>query len=608
MIRRAILPVLWCAAALAQLPSPQAAPPKPEPESRNRKAATQDRTVLQVDARVTDFRHRPATGLTAADFSIETDGKPQKVEECRYVEPRPARVALLVDDLSLSLQHLTAVTAALRTLVDELPADHELAILRTSGGEGTLEQFTSDRAILAAALDQISYSPLQAKAGPNVFQVGTMGALHALLEGLRIVPGRKAVLVFSERLREPQRVHEAPRQASLRPAANRGSAVVYAFDAVAADPPSAVMLDEGIAALAEDTGGKIFEHDVDPAQALAQVLRDQAGYYALSFAGEGLPFDYINRIPKIDRLVVQSRKDLIVHARRGAMGGAADLDEPFLAPGTELSFAVANAFAGSRIRTRLTPIAGLQSPSGLDAVTHIDIRDLALIKRPDRLYHGELQLSAELFATTSMAVQRTASGVTIRLQEAPLAEARVRGFDCKLHLTVPVPGIYQLRVAVSDVYGGGLGSASQLVEIPDWNGKLTLSSIILRDAAENRAPDARPTTYLEENAPLRIFAPGFRIPYTYTIHNLHRDKDKHGQIEVRSSLYRDGVPIYSSAPKLVEIDLPEAARSASAGGYIALTSATEPGRYLMYLTVTDKLAPAAPPQSITQTIDFQVRR
>jgi VWFA-related protein len=605
MIRRAILPVLWCAAALAQLPPPQSEPPKPD-EPHNRKTTTPERDLLHVDARVTDFQGRAAPGLTAADFTIEVNGKPRKIDECRFVEPRPVRVALLIDDLSLSLPHLNAVRAAVRKAVDEMPPGHEFAIARTSGGEGALEQFTSDRAMLAAALDQVAYNPLQADSSPKPFQVGTLGALQAVLDGLRVIPGRKAVLIFSERLRDPQRVRGAPREVSLKPAANRGSAVVYAFDAAASNE-QVVMLDEGIASLAEDTGGKMFERGVDPSQALAQVLRDQSGYYALTFTFEGL-IVYVSGMPDFDRLVVKSRKEMVVRARKGVMGGSSDTDAPVLAPGTEPAFALTAAFAGSGIRIRLTPLAGIESPSSLDAVVHIDAHDVALTKGFDGFYHGELQLTAEIFANTSMGVQRTATGVNIRLNETALREVLDRGFDCKLTMTVPLPGIYQLRVAVADTHSSRIGSASQAVQIPEWNGgRLTISSIVLRDVAAKPAPDKPAVKYLDENASDRVFPPGFRIPYHYLLYNLHRNQDKHAQIEVRSQLCRDGVPVYTSDAKLIEMDLPAPAKPAAGGGFIALTPQTLPGRYTLLLTVADKLAPG-PAASVTQTVDFQVRR
>jgi VWFA-related protein len=605
MIGRVLLPALWCGALLAQLPPPQAAPPKADLETHKSKTASPDRYVLQVDARVTDRQGQAVTGLTAADFTIETDGKPQKVEQVRFVEPEPARVALVIDDLSLSLAHLNEVRAAVRKAVDEIPPGHEFAIVRTSGGEGTLEQFTSDRAILAAALDQIVYNPLQLAA--NVYPVGTLGTLQAVLDGARMVAGRKAVLLFSERLRDAERTRGAPREIWLKPAANRGSVVVYGFDAAASGAQS-VMLDEGIAALTEDTGGRMFESGVDPAQAISQILRDQAAYYAISFEAEGLTYDYLARMPKIGRLVLRTSGDRVTHWRKNAMGGTSDAGAPFLAPGDEPSFALTSAFAGTGIHTRLTPLAGIETPSRLDVVFHIDPRDVVLTRETDGLYRGQLQIAAEIFGNTSMGVQNASNGVRIQLGEATLQEVLDHGFDSKLTLKVPIPGTYLLRVAVADAHSSHTGSASQVIQIPDWNGgKLTISSILLTGALPKDSPKARAGQYLDASAPARVFPPGSRIPYAYYLYNLHRNQDKHGQFEVRSQLFREGEPIYTSAPQLVEIDLPAGDRPAAAGGFIGLTQQTLPGRYTMLLTVTDKLAPESAARSATQTIDFQVR-
>jgi VWFA-related protein len=603
MIRRAILPALWCAAALAQLPPPQSAPPRPEPE-RKSKASTPEPQLLHVDVRAADLQGRAATGLTATDFTVETDGKPQKVEKCSYVDPHPLRVVLLVDDLSLSLQHLNAVKAALQKAVAELPPGHEFAIVRASGGDGVLEQFTADRALLSASLEPISYHPLQAETLPNAFQVGALGALQAVLYGLESVPGHKAVLLFSERLRDPNRARGLAREVTLKSAAARASAVVYAFDAVA-PAEQAVMLDEGVAALAEDTGGRIFERGVEPADALARVLREQAGYYSLTFTAEGLNYNYLTRMPQVDRLVVKGPKALIVRAPKAPSASA---DAAFVAPGRELHEGVTSSFQGAGIRTRLTPVAGLESPSSLDAVLHVDARDIAFTRKADNTYHAELEVRAEVFGITTAAVQEMTRGISVKVSATTLPRIQDHGFDCKLTLNVPQPGLYQLRAAVADSHSSRLGSASQVLRIPDaGGGKLALSSIVLRILPQPSEPPPAGAQFLDENAPLRSFAAGSRIPYSYLVYNLHLTPEKRAHVEVRSQLYRDGVPIYTSEAKALDFDVPVPSKPAASGGFIALTAQSVPGRYTMFLTVTDKLAPGPAPATSTQTIDFQVR-
>ena len=88
----------------------------------------------------------PISGLTAADFTVEADGKQQTIESCVYRADQPLRLAVILDDLSLSAARLEKARRALRefTAARLRPGD-EAAILRTSSGAGALDRFTSDR-------------------------------------------------------------------------------------------------------------------------------------------------------------------------------------------------------------------------------------------------------------------------------------------------------------------------------------------------------------------------------------------------------------------------------------------------------------------------------
>ena len=68
-------------AAFAQLPPPQAPRPPLTRDSRSPKPRT---AMGRVDATVSDLKGVPIPGLTAADFTVESDGKQQVVESCVY--------------------------------------------------------------------------------------------------------------------------------------------------------------------------------------------------------------------------------------------------------------------------------------------------------------------------------------------------------------------------------------------------------------------------------------------------------------------------------------------------------------------------------------------
>lgn len=259
--------------------------------------------LVQVDAVVADKKGKIVTDLKPEEVQISEDGKPQKITNFSYfvtetpnsiarpaepavdknAPPIPAvrlkpenvrrTIALVVDDLSLSFQSTYYVRQALKKFVDEQMQSGDLvAIIRTSGGMGALQQFTSDKRQLYAAIERVkwyaggragvaAFAPLAGNDQSNdvgdssdsresashsedvdqfredIFSVGTLGALSYVVRGLRELPGRKSVLLVSDGIKifnrddpgRSDRVLEALRR--LTDQANRASVVVYTMDA-----------------------------------------------------------------------------------------------------------------------------------------------------------------------------------------------------------------------------------------------------------------------------------------------------------------------------------------------------------------------------------------
>lgn len=152
--------------------------------------------LVQVDAVVTDGKGKPVTDLSADDFEIRQDGKPQAITNFAYVNVRdrsiksapaatviPAKnvrpstpappppppavlrpeqirrtVAIVIDDLALSFDSTVHVREALKEWVDkEMQPGDLVAIIRTSAGMGSLQQFSADKRLLSAAIDLVQY-------------------------------------------------------------------------------------------------------------------------------------------------------------------------------------------------------------------------------------------------------------------------------------------------------------------------------------------------------------------------------------------------------------------------------------------------------------------
>jgi VWFA-related protein len=183
-------------------------------------------------------------------------------------------IALVVDDLGLSFESTYFVREALKKFLDQqMQPDDLVAIVRTGGGIGALQQFTSDKRQLYAAVEKVKWnlsgrgqvSAFAAMgsdqlggalggnatdAGPDrqsgedidqfredLFAIGTLGALNYIVRGLRELPGRKSIVLISDGIRlfnssdlsSGTRILTALRR--LTDLANRASVVIYTMDA-----------------------------------------------------------------------------------------------------------------------------------------------------------------------------------------------------------------------------------------------------------------------------------------------------------------------------------------------------------------------------------------
>jgi VWFA-related protein len=181
-----------------------------------------DVNLVQVDAVVTDSCGRHVPDLRREDFEIRQDGKLQDVSHLSFIAdpstpyvrnrkkavtpeltflPPPEidatgirrTVALVVDDLGLTFENIASVRDALRKFVDEEMQPGDLvAIITTGRGAAAFQQFTVDKRILRAAIEQVRFNfNTRAQSFTTVvdrgdrewerehFTAGTLGALQS---------------------------------------------------------------------------------------------------------------------------------------------------------------------------------------------------------------------------------------------------------------------------------------------------------------------------------------------------------------------------------------------------------------------------------------------
>jgi VWFA-related protein len=325
------------ASGSAQTPTPSASPTPVRPEDEVVRITT---SLIQVDVTVTDSRGRMITDLKPEEMEIYENGKKQKISNFAFVSnvreiptEKPGKidrnapivptspikqdqvrrtVALVVDDLTLSFESVYYVRRALRKYVDEQMQEGDLvAIIRTAAGIGALQQFTSDKRMLYAAIERVKWNPAgsggigafaplrgavetgeeddEPEPGErtaegrerefddfriNYFVAGTLGAVGYVVRGMSELPGRKSVMLFSDGfmlfndnasgMRETSRIMGSLR--GLIDQANRSSVVIYTLD------PRGLQV-MGLTA-ADNTGGMSMQQVQNAMSARSARMRD----------------------------------------------------------------------------------------------------------------------------------------------------------------------------------------------------------------------------------------------------------------------------------------------------------------------------------------------
>jgi VWFA-related protein len=589
MIRRCLFAVLWSTVAVAQLPPPQALPPRIEANSkltRTRKGASHPITTpWRVDAVATGPDGRAVADLTAADFEVLTDGKPQKVTAAEFHAPGPLCITLVVDDLSLSPENVPAVKTALQGFVKRLQPGDEAAILRTSVVDGWQDRFTSEPAALEAAIGQLR-SNRPPGDSPQVFTTGSLSALRSALLGLQFLPGRKLVVFLSERLWEPERANQPTWMDRLLTAANRSSTVVYGVNIASSAKPS-YMLSQGLAGLAPQTGGAFYDAAGDTPAALARILDSQQGYYILHF-----DTDQLQHMAPLT--ATAGRPGVQVHVRDGVLGLAGDNEGlGFLAPENGLRAAIGTPLLGTGMHLSLTPVPGNAAEPYLEGALHIDARDVTLTLAPDGQYHGEVEALIALFQESDGALSQAARGMLLNITPEQRQQLLESGINVELRLPTPKKGPYQMRASVQDQTSGRLGAAARFFEFTESPlPPLTMAPIQMDTAGD---------------PPRHIYPAGQVLQYSYELGNLRLDPQSHAKVEVTSRIVSNGKVIYAGAPQTLDFALAPRQTKARISGTVKLGGQNPTGKFTLTVTALDTLATGAARRGATQTIEFEVQ-
>ena len=578
-------------------------------------------------------------------------------------------VVLVVDDLGLSWESTAYVRTALKKFINQQMQPGQLvAIYQTGRSSGIFQQFTTDRNLLLAAVDRLRWNP-QSRAGlsrvvaithnpipggerPNGsaanfaaqaqdaqarfqrnadsdfysvekdnYAIGTLGSLNLILQALHGLPGRKALVLFSDGIDlsptlsgQNQALVAAAR--NLIEHANRSGSVLYAVDARGLQPlqftaednpnlrgmsPEAVAQalraaqqsryeefqseQTGLDFLAAKTGGSAFFNTNDMNWALDHVQEDQRGYYLLGFPPAPEIFKDKPGGNYHSIRVRVTRPGLHVRSRTGFFGATDEAVEPQYAKSTnQLQAAMLSPFNTQGVDLRVTPIyiRDDKKPPVVRNLLYINPKDVSFAKDPAGNLFAQLQMLAVAAGANNHILGYKGAAPMIQIPHDKIEQAMREGLLFGLDVTVSQPGSYQIRVAVRDAGSGRIGSASQFMELPNLKkGRPALLSLLL-----DRAGAGPESELFKGVKPAnRQFHPGDEIEYFSVLENVgveHGAATSAAKVEIK--LYQGTQPIFTGTPVLTAL---AGSKSWAVRGKLRLGANLPAGDYYLQLVATD---------------------
>jgi len=198
---RIALAAMLAGACLAGATASQAPAPARQPEQPTFRAGV---TLVQLEVTVVDKAGGPVSGLTRDDFRVFENGAPQVPVAFDAIEPAPpsdpavttggvargprvgADIAsnanagrggvfvLALDDLHTAMANAPKARAAARLFVQRTRPDDLVAVIHTSGRPEASQDFTSDRALLLAAIDRFVGKKVISPVRARLEQIGVL--------------------------------------------------------------------------------------------------------------------------------------------------------------------------------------------------------------------------------------------------------------------------------------------------------------------------------------------------------------------------------------------------------------------------------------------------
>ncbi len=461
-------------------------------------------------------------------------------------------------------------------------------------------------------------------------------SLQPRMREIESLPGKKAIVILDPALRfVPGETEEYERRmwdliGRFSDHAVRTGTTVYVynvtglevpalFDASVSSPPSMSQLmpsspSTGFtgemnwvwSALARRTGGFMKIDNSFIVQGLRSTMKDLNAYYILSFRPEPDAFKV-----QFNALDVRVKKpDLVVRSAAGFYGIFPDEFRRAAADGDALTNALESPFSHQDLDVRLTSLFFADRTHGslVRSWILLDTRRLNFLDEGDGGKTASLEAQIGLYRAGIVPV-RHRSTTSIYVPNTKFSKILDQGYMFNIFSPPLPPGDYSLRVAVMDRFTKKIGSAYQLVEVPDLKkDRLTLSGILMADKL--LANDSGENAGLVEQNPRfgpggRRFKLGMKVQFACLVYHPAKSKKTGGsRVEYQVRILGEEGAVYTGPTQIAELTKGPTTDTL-VGGDLVLGAPLKSGTYMLELTVKEP-GSKKKSKSAVQIIDFQM--
>jgi hypothetical protein len=354
-------------------------------------------------------------------------------------------------------------------------------------------------------------------------------------------------------------------------------------------------LENGLNALAKDTGGEAFFNTNDTAGAMGRALDDNQVYYTLGYYPAIAESD--KKFRKI-AIRIKNHPDYNVRAQRGYM--PADLakkakEEEAKTPQQRFVNAILAPLPLTEIGVTAIPNFVEIPEDAAQVLLQIHIDGKTLTYREENGRHRfEAEILTMLYGSDGKRVDLKSETISGNLTPARLEVAKQNGFQYNRRVQLK-PGLYQIRVGVTEPANERTGTAAAWIEIPDLSkkNKLALSSLFLSDAqrmgiqepASNNAQAAAPQLSKMVQG-VRYYKADQPVVYFFRLYNAVTDKAE-TDVMMEIEILQDEKTILTIPwQPVTTMRLGEDAKGLVVGGQLAMRN-IRPGIYDLRVSVKD---------------------